>query len=192
MEGFTHSTHIQALLNDHAAGMPAARGALLEYTLERFRILAQRMFRSEKMLHVLDQTDDVMQKGMMRLLKALESIKPNDVRAYFGLAARQLRFVIADLAEQYRGRQPFVSLEQLSEPSCTNSSHEPTSLLEWSEFHQAVAQLPDEERETFDLLFYGGMEQLEAAALLGISERTLRRRWHSCKLLLAERTQREG
>lgn len=119
-----------------------------------------------------------MQKGMLRLLKALESIKPNDVRAYFGLAARQLRFVIADLAEQYRGRQPFVSLEQLSEPSCTNSSHEPTSLLEWSEFHQAVAQLPDEERETFDLLFYGGMEQLEAAALLGISERTLRR-WAS-------------
>lgn len=191
MAGFTHSTHIQALLNDHAAGIPAARGALLEYTLERFRILAQRMFRSEKTLHALDQTDDVMQKGILRLLKALESIKPNDVRAYFGLAARQLRFVITDLAEQYRSRQPFASLELLSEPPDTRSSHEPGSLLEWSEFHHAVAQLPDDERETFDLIFYGGMEQLEAATVLGISERTLRRRWNSCKLILGQRTQRE-
>jgi len=49
-----------------------------------------------------------------------------------------------------------------------------------------VERLPDEEREAFDLLFYGGMEQHEAAALLGISERTLRRRWQSSKLMLAE------
>lgn len=186
MAGFTHSTHIQALLNDHAAGTPSARAALLEYTLERFRILAHRMFRSEKSLHALDQTDDVLQKGMVRLHKALDSVKPTDVRAYFGLAARQLRFVIADLAEQYRARQPAVSLDALPEPPATDASLEPATILEWSEFHEAAGRLPSEEREAFDLLYYAGMEQQQAAVLLGISERTLRRRWLSCKLHLAE------
>jgi len=186
MAGLTHSTHIQALLKDHAAGAPAARAALLEYTLERFRIVAQRMFRSEKALHALDQTDDVMQKGMIRLHKALETVKPADVRAYFGLAARQLRFVIADLAEQYRAREQAVSLDVLPEVPSTEKRQEPASFLEWSEFHDAVGRLPDEEREVFELIFYGGMEQQEAAALLGISERTLRRRWQSSKLRLAD------
>lgn len=186
MAGFTHSTRIQALLNEHAAGTPSARAALLEYTLERFRILAQRMFRSEKALHALDQTDDVLQKGMLRLHKALETVKPADVRAYFGLAARQLRFVITDLAEQYRTRQPSVSLEVLPETATSEPGHEPVSLLEWSEFHDAAGRLPEEERDVFDLLFYGGMEQEEAASLLGISERTIRRRWLSAKLRLAE------
>ncbi|HQR06435.1 MAG TPA: sigma-70 family RNA polymerase sigma factor [Gemmatales bacterium] len=184
MSHFTHSTHIQALLNDHAAGTPAARAALLEYTLERFRAVAQRMFRQEKTLHSLDQTDDVIQKGLIRLNKALETVKPDDVRAFFGLAARQLRFVIADLAEQLHARQRIISIDAVPEIPSHRPGQEPESFLEWAEFHDSVDRLPDEEREVFDLLFYGGMEQQQAAALLGISERTLRRRWQSCKLRL--------
>jgi len=186
MAGFTHSTHIQALLNDHAAGTPAARAALLEYTLERFRVVAQRMFRQEKTLHSLDQTDDVIQKGLIRLHKALETVKPTDVRAFFGLAARQLRFVIADLAEQLHARKLIISIDAVPEIPSHRPGQEPSSFLEWTEFHAAVERLPDEEREVFDLLFYGGMEQHEASALLGISERTIRRRWQSSKLKLAE------
>jgi RNA polymerase sigma factor (sigma-70 family) len=177
MPQFSQSTHIQKLLNEHAAGIPTARAALLEYTLERFRVVAQRMFRPEKSLHSLDQTDDVIQKGLIRLHKALETVKPTDVRAFFGLAARQIRFVIADLAEQLHARLRIISIKNVPEAPLHRPGQEPGSLLEWAEFHDAVERLPDEEREAFDLLFYGGMEQHQAAALLGISERTLRRRW---------------
>jgi DNA-directed RNA polymerase specialized sigma24 family protein len=37
--------------------------------------------------------------------------------------------------------------------------------------------LPTEEREVFDLLWYQELSHGEAAAVLGISERILRRRW---------------
>src|SRR5437764_1134251 len=47
----------------------------------------------------------------------------------------------------------------------------------WSEFHQRVDALPEEEREVFDLLWYQGLTQPNAAAVLGISEATLKRRW---------------
>ncbi|MBL8798147.1 MAG: helix-turn-helix domain-containing protein, partial [Planctomycetia bacterium] len=36
----------------------------------------------------------------------------------------------------------------------------------------------------FDLLFYQGLSQAEAAALLNVSERTVKRRWQSARLQL--------
>jgi RNA polymerase sigma-70 factor (ECF subfamily) len=62
----------------------------------------------------------------------------------------------------------------------------PDSLAEWTEFHVQVEKLPEEEREVFGVLWYGGLSQKEAVAALGISERTLRRRWRSARVLLYE------
>jgi RNA polymerase sigma-70 factor (ECF subfamily) len=57
-------------------------------------------------------------------------------------------------------------------------------LAAWTEFHRQIDQLPDEGRETFDLLWYQGLSRAEAAALLKVSERTLKRRWQSARLKL--------
>ena len=46
--------------------------------------------------------------------------------------------------------------------------------------------LPAEEREVLDLVWYGGLTQIEAAALLGISEPTVKRRWRAARLRLHE------
>jgi DNA-directed RNA polymerase specialized sigma24 family protein len=65
-----------------------------------------------------------------------------------------------------------------------DASHEPSSLAQWGELHEQIAALPDEEREVVGLLFYQGLSQPEAAALLATSVRTVQRRWHTalCKL----------
>jgi RNA polymerase sigma-70 factor (ECF subfamily) len=44
--------------------------------------------------------------------------------------------------------------------------------------------LPAQERELFDLLWYQGLNQTEAADLLGVCVRTVKRRWQSARLLL--------
>jgi RNA polymerase sigma-70 factor (ECF subfamily) len=46
--------------------------------------------------------------------------------------------------------------------------------------------LPDETRKIVDLLFYQGLSQAEAAAVLETSERTVQRRWQSARLALHE------
>lgn len=46
--------------------------------------------------------------------------------------------------------------------------------------------LPTEQREIFDLLYYNGLPQSEAARMLGMSERTLKQRWREIRLGLAE------
>jgi RNA polymerase sigma factor (sigma-70 family) len=65
-------------------------------------------------------------------------------------------------------------------------SDDPGRLAAWSEFHRQVELLPPEDREVFDLLWYQELSQAEAAALLNISERTVKRRWQSARLALFE------
>jgi RNA polymerase sigma-70 factor (ECF subfamily) len=51
----------------------------------------------------------------------------------------------------------------------------------------AIADLPDDEREAFDLVRIQGMTQAEAAQVLGVSAMTVKRRLDRGLRLLAER-----
>ena len=62
----------------------------------------------------------------------------------------------------------------------------PATLAEWTEFHQHVESLPDEDREVFELTFYHGLSQAEIAAMLDISVRTVKRRWQDARIKLNE------
>ncbi len=52
--------------------------------------------------------------------------------------------------------------------------------------HEQVERLPPEEREVFDLCWYHDLTQEEAAAALGVSVRTIKRRWLRARLRLQE------
>jgi RNA polymerase sigma-70 factor (ECF subfamily) len=69
---------------------------------------------------------------------------------------------------------------------------EPKDAAEWTEFHQHVDALPDEEKEVVNLLWYEGLTQEEAGKLLGISLRTVKRRWHSARTKLYEALANDG
>jgi RNA polymerase sigma-70 factor (ECF subfamily) len=56
----------------------------------------------------------------------------------------------------------------------------------WSEFHMRVNGLSDDHKEIVNLLFYEGLSQDEAATLLDVSLRTVKRRWQEAKILLQE------
>jgi RNA polymerase sigma factor (sigma-70 family) len=188
----TSSTHLQHLLDRLHAGDDSARDVLVQHSVERFRVLARKMFRRQSDLRKFDETDDVLQKALVRLYRALVKVRPPDVRAFAGLAARQIRWVLHDLAAQALaakhityGNDVFAggSPEQ-DEPAAPLG--EPSDVLEWGEFHKHIESLPDEEREMFDLLFYEGLSQPEAAALLQTSLRTVKRRWQRARLMLRD------
>ena len=62
----------------------------------------------------------------------------------------------------------------------------------WSEFHAHVETLPENEQEVVNLLYYEGLTQDEAARVLGISARTLKRRWQAVRLKLYEAMNRDA
>lgn len=178
------SSRLQVLLGRLQAGHDSARGALLQHTLERFRRLARRMFRHYPDLRTLDETDDVVQKALVRLHRVLAKVHPPNRAAYFSLAAQQVRWVLRDLIREMTTAKAIAYTD--TPPDEQEKGGEPGTLLEWGEFHDRIGRLPDGEREVFQVVFYGGLSQPEASELLQVPLRTVKRRWQQAKLLLRE------
>jgi RNA polymerase sigma factor (sigma-70 family) len=183
-----HTTEIERCLARLAAGDQAAREALITCAAERLRRLARKMLASDQRVKRWEETDDVFQNSVLRLHRALASVRPASAREFFGLAALEIRRELIDLARRYYGPQgaglreaaDVVPLDQ----AALDTTQDPQRLAEWTELHAAIARLPAEEREAFDLLWYNELPAAEAGALLGVSERTIRRRWQQARLSL--------
>ncbi|GIW81766.1 MAG: hypothetical protein KatS3mg105_3573 [Gemmatales bacterium] len=184
------TAHLDSLLGRLRSGDGKAREELIEASLERLRFLARQMLNRQIDLRQLCDTDDILQQSMLRLYQALQQIHPASVREYIGLAARQIRWVLLDL-----GRRAANVRSQFCPPNDGAAlenrppadQDEPSSIAEWTEFHEIIDKLPEEDREMFNLLFYQGLSQEEAAAILGLSVRTVKRRWQQARLHLRER-----
>jgi RNA polymerase sigma-70 factor (ECF subfamily) len=57
-------------------------------------------------------------------------------------------------------------------------------LAAWKECYEQIMALPDEQREVVDLLYISRLTQEEAAAVLGVTTRTVRRRWREARYRL--------
>jgi RNA polymerase sigma-70 factor (ECF subfamily) len=187
---------MQRLVERLQAGDAQARDELVRQTGGRLEQLARSMLRRFPGVRRWEQTGDVLQNATLRLLRALEAVRPESTRHFFNLAAEQLRRELLDLVRHYqgphapvanpaggpadRGRTP-ANASALPDPAV-----EAAELERWQAFHTAIAKLPDEEREVFELVYYHGWTRVQVAELSGVDERTVRRRWRSACLRLGE------
>jgi RNA polymerase sigma-70 factor (ECF subfamily) len=133
-------------------------------------------------------TGDVVNGAMLRLMRALQDVRPGSAREFAGLAALQVRRELLDLARHHGARGAGARVDDPGTADFgTGGGASPADLELWSRFHDAAGALPAEEREAFGLLFYQGYSRPQAALLLGVSERTVYRWWASACLLLNER-----
>ncbi len=185
MKVFESSTNVRDLLGKVTQQEAGATDLLFQHCMERMRVLAHRLFQSRKDLHLFEESDDLLQKTLVRLHRAIHVLKPSTTRAFMTIALQNMRWALKDLARDMHDR-----LDKLGNSKALAKApsleEEPSTLLEWSFFHDAIQSLPQEERETFDLIFYGGMQQEEAAEFLGVSTRTIKRRWRLARILLAK------
>jgi RNA polymerase sigma-70 factor (ECF subfamily) len=199
MAGASHSTtQIQLRLDRLRAGDESARDELLAIACGRLTRLARRMLRRYPGVQRWEQTDDVFQNAAERLCRALKDVKPASVRSFLNLAAVQIRRELIDLARHYEGPEGPGRLhagrlesESAARPPGPHDpgtdTDDPARLADWTEFHAQIEALPDAEREVFDLLWYQGLPQGEAAALLGVTERVVRYRWRAAREHLHQR-----
>jgi RNA polymerase sigma-70 factor (ECF subfamily) len=187
-------TQLQLLIDKVLAGDEAARSALLDHACDRLLRLTRKMFQARRDLHRWEQSDDVFQIAMLRLHRALSEVKPESVRHFFNLAAVQIRRTLLDLAKHHLGTHGQGTKHHTDgQPaddeggSLHDRAEQPEDLEGWSAFHAQVEALSDEEREVVGLLFYELLTQQEAATVLGVSLRTVKRRWLSARCLLREK-----
>jgi RNA polymerase sigma-70 factor (ECF subfamily) len=121
-----------------------------------------------------------------RLLKAMRQVRPQSVRQFFALANQHMRWELNDLARRLDEQTTPVELRDSEVPAPPESSgSQPSSNTR--RMLEAIENLPDEEREVFSLVRIQGMTQPDAAAVLGVSAKTVQRRLNRARALLAER-----
>jgi len=181
------TTELHDLLGRVAARDRAARDELVRRTASNLERLTHALMAGFPAVRRWEQTDDVVQNASLRLMRALEQVSPDNTRQFFGLAAEQIRRELIDLARHYYGPHG-VGRNHASRageaPEVAADGSDPDTLADWQTFHEAVASLSEADREVFNLLYYQGLSQAEAAGLLGISVPAVQQRWQRARLRL--------
>ena len=130
------------------------------------------------------QADELLGAVEERLLMALREAPSRTVRQLFALANQHMRWELNDLARRLDEQPAAVELCEglVPAPASSASGLSPDGLR----MLRAIDELPEDEREVFDLVRIQGMTQAEAAQLLGVSTVAVKRRLSRGLQLLAE------
>jgi RNA polymerase sigma-70 factor (ECF subfamily) len=180
--------YLDALPGDTAAE-PIVR-ELLERAAGRLRLLCGTfLYKSYPRLTrppVNLQTDELLGGVVAGLLTALRTTRPPTARRFFALACQHMRWQLNDLARRLDEQPAAAALAESGVAAPPGSSASGLS-PDGRRMLAAIDGLPEDEREVFDLVGIQGLTHAEAAGVVGVSEKTVQRRLHRARLLLAER-----
>jgi len=182
-----------------AAGDQCARDRIIELCQGRLRELSSRLLGKFAKVRRWDNTDDVAQNAALRLYRALGDTVPDSPRGLMGLMATQIQRELLDLARKHSGPMSYAKNHDtnvrdgshgdvflVEEVAHKGDSDEEIPMARWEQFHSAVEQLPEEHREVFKLAWYLGLDQNATAKALGLSRRTVQRKWQEAQDMIAK------
>jgi RNA polymerase sigma-70 factor (ECF subfamily) len=181
------SAVLQGLLSRLAQGDEAARQGLIGCAYERLRCLARvilnESFPRLKGAPTLLETTDVANEAALAMYQLLAQIQPVTPRDFFRLAGQRIRWLLLNRAKQLdRARR---ELRENQPPGdLIDRPEEGDAPAFLAALYEQIEALPAKEREVVDLLYFHGLSQAEAAAICGVTERTVRRYWAAAQLKL--------
>jgi RNA polymerase sigma factor (TIGR02999 family) len=180
---------LAVLLHAVAAGEPGARDRLFAAAYGELRQLARARLRDGGRGTVLDTTA-LVHECFLRITRSA-ALQPGDRRAFFAYASQTMRSVIVDtvrerLAQCRGGDLARVTLgdtlgQGLADPATTAAD-------EVMQVHHALLRLAEAEprlAQVVEMRYFGGYEDTEIAAALGLTDRTVRRDWQRARALLS-------
>ena len=182
-----NTTELQRLIDRLCAGgaqSTATVDELVGRVYARTRRLARRIFRvSFPRLGAAHETGTVHHEALLRIRRTLDRSKPTTIREFWALSTRIIRNTLIDLARRYdrsplRKAQPLNACGPDGRPLEPAGREETPEVVEmWTELHNRVSRLPKPQRDVFELCFYNGLTQREAASVLECDPATVCRLW---------------
>src|SRR5262245_29425598 len=194
MDAARTTVAIQGYLDDLAGlrgdspAEPVVRGLLDRATGRLHQLCAALLYRSYPRLTRAPlnlQSEEMLSAVVERLMTAMRTTRPGNVRQFFQIANQHMRWELNDLARRLDERTQALALgeQEPASPDATKTQLSPIA----RQLFQAIDELPEDEREVFELVRIQGMTHVEAADLLGIAQKTVQRRLNRALLLLTER-----
>ena len=174
---------VTALLAAWRGGDAGALDKLIPIVYDDLRRVAGRYMRSEEFGHTL-QTTALVHEAYLRLTK--EQDRTWESRAhFFAVAAQIMRNLLVDHARMATrakrgGGAAELSLEDI--PELTTA--EPQVMLALDDALRRLAELDPRASRIVELRYFVGLQNVEVANVLGISEKTVVRDWNTAKAWL--------
>jgi RNA polymerase sigma-70 factor (ECF subfamily) len=187
-------TPMMASLLRLKAGDAAAREALFVAAQARLLTLVRNLMRHYSMLRRYEDSDDVLQEVLLKLVTKLHTLEFENTNAFFGLVSLVVRQQLCNLMRHYFGAQGLGRREIGGEayihelhdaPNLADHADDSEALARWTELHDAITKLPADQRQVFEWHWYLGLTLVEIAAHLGVSTKTVERCWARTRLHLA-------
>ena len=168
---------VTRLLEQASAGDAAARATLFDVLYRELRRLAEAAMRAERANHTLQPTA-LVHEAFLRL--AGDHGRFMNRAHFLGVAAGVMRRVLVDHARgrnaQKRGSGATLvtvdDLDDLPQPASADFD-----LVVLDDALSRLTALDARQGQIVELRFFGGLSVEETAALVGVSERTVKREW---------------
>jgi RNA polymerase sigma-70 factor (ECF subfamily) len=173
------------LLNGHLQGSDGRAEQLYQLVHAELRRLAAQHLRAERADHTLQPTA-LVNEAWLRLGQGTE--KTWQSRAHFlAFAAQVMRHILVDYGRRRRApkrsNDPGTWPEFASYPGITSKGIN-ASFFDIDRALRRLEALDSRQAQVVELRFFGGMTDEEAAEVLGISSRTVKRDWQLAKVWL--------
>ena len=181
-----NTIQLQMLLDRLRGGDKQARREFLEQVCQRLRRLAATILSgSFPNLQARHEVDSVVHETWLRLMQALDKADPPTVADFFRLAAHKIRQVLLDMVDRQRRidqRETFLSRGESQNGRGERSelgtqTYDSAKLAQWTEFHNKVGKLEENERTVFEMHYYLGLPQAEIARVLNLHPRKVSYLW---------------
>ena len=182
---------ITELLLELRDGRAGVMDRLYPLVYDELRRVAQRAIRGEQSGHTLGTTG-LVHEAYFRLADQTR-LELRDRAHFFGIAAQMMRRILTDHARRRSavkhgsGRRPLV-LDEVPDPAADGDA----GIVAVDEALGELAQENAELARIVELRFFGGLDHDEIAAVLGVSDATVRRRFRIAKAWLYRRLSGRG
>lgn len=178
------------MLNAWSGGDASALDRLTPVVYAELHRLAKRNLAGEREGHLL-QPSALVNEAFLRLIGDAPVEWANRAH-FFAFAARLMRQILIDFARAQdtgkRGhRSPHVDLSGIHEVPATHTLS--IDFLDLDSALDELGRLDSRQAQVVELRYFGGLENAEVAAVLGISEPTVVRDWRVARAWLYDRLQ---
>ncbi len=174
---------VTQVLVDWSNGDRAAADRLMPLIYDELRQIARGYLQSERADHTLQATG-LVHEAYLRLVDQTTTTWQNRAH-FFGVAAGVMRRVLVDHARRHRtekrgGKWDKLEFDEALMPGLARS----VDLVALDEALLELAKIDLRQSQIVELRFFGGLTTEEAAEVLDVSPRTIKREWRRAKAWL--------
>jgi RNA polymerase sigma factor (TIGR02999 family) len=185
-------TDVTRLLNAAAQGDGVAAQELLPLVYAELRRMAAGKMAGEASGHTLQPTA-LVHEAWLRMVGDKDNAQFENRAHFFGAAAEAMRRILVDNARRKRSLKHGGAMQRVDWTNLDVAiAEDDDTVLAVNEALDKLTQRDAVGAELIKLRFFAGLPNVEAAKLLGLSERTAKRTWAYARAWLLEELRKNG